>query len=95
MSYILYFTITILGFLCVVECVNSNKRRKENEVRRWVSHAVRAAEEKLNGTTATTEDKLNYVYKFLSSEDLVPAGWLNRVTVLIYSEANKNGFNWR
>lgn len=95
MNLIYVITITILGFLCVVECICSVKRRKENEVRRWVSNAVRAAEEKFSGTTATTEDKLNYVYKFLSSEDLVPTGWLNKVTVLIYSEANKNGFNWR
>ena len=35
--------IVVLGFLCIIECVRSGKRRKEEELRLWVSRAVKTA----------------------------------------------------
>ena len=33
--------IVILGFLCIIECIRSGKRRKEEELKSWISRAVK------------------------------------------------------
>ena len=40
---IVSIAIVVLGFLCVVECIRSGKRRKEEELRLWISRAVKTA----------------------------------------------------
>ena len=35
--------IIVLGFLCIVECVRSGKRRKEEELKSWISRAVKTS----------------------------------------------------
>lgn len=35
--------IVVLGFLCIIECVRSGKRRKEEELKSWISRAVKTS----------------------------------------------------
>lgn len=42
-NIVVSIAIIVLGFLCVVECIRSGKRRKEEELRLWISRAVKTA----------------------------------------------------
>lgn len=42
-NIIVSVAIIVLGFLCIVECVRSGKRRKEEELKSWISRAVKTS----------------------------------------------------
>ena len=42
-NFVVSIAIIVLGFLCVVECIRSGKRRKEDELRLWISRAVKTS----------------------------------------------------
>lgn len=42
-NIIVSVAIIVLCFLCIVECVRSGKRRKEEELKSWISRAVKTS----------------------------------------------------
>ena len=42
-NIVVSIAIIVLGFLCVVECIRSGKRRKEEELKSWISRAIKTS----------------------------------------------------
>lgn len=79
--------IVVLGFLCIVECIRSGKRRKEEELRIWVSRAVKTASFAYSCPT----DIYEFTEEFLIKQGIVLEGDFNpthigKLEAMIFAE---------
>lgn len=76
-NIIISVAIIVLGFLCVIECIRSGKRRKEEELRSWVSRAVKAATFRYERPM----DILEFAEEFLVLQGIVEEKDINHIRV--------------
>ncbi len=89
-NFVVSIAIIVLGFLCVVECIRSGKRRKEEELRLWVSRAVKTAVA-LSLCRNTTINIYEFVEEFLIKQNIVSEKDFNpthigKLEAMIFSE---------
>lgn len=79
--------IVILGFLCVVECIRSGKRRKEEELRLWISRAVKTTSFVYSYPSDIYEFTKNFLIKqnIVSENDFHPTH-IGKLEAMIFSE---------
>lgn len=84
---IVSIAIVVLGFLCVVECIRSGKRRKEEELRLWVSRAVKTALFVYSRSTDIYEFTQEFLIKqnIVSENDFHPTH-IGKLETMIFSE---------
>ena len=79
--------IIVLGFLCIVECVRSGKRRKEEELKSWISRAVKTALFVYTDTTDIYEFTEEFLIKqsIVSEKDFHPTH-IGKLEAIIFAE---------
>ena len=86
-NFVVSIAIIVLGFLCVVECIRSGKRRKEDELRLWVSRAVKTALFVYTDTTDIYEFTEEFLIKqgIVSEKDFHPTH-IGKLEAMIFAE---------
>jgi hypothetical protein len=86
-NFVVSIAIIVLGFLCVVECIRSGKRRKEEELRIWVSRAVKTALFVYTYTTDIYEFTEEFLIKqgIVSEKDFHPTH-IGKLEAMIFAE---------
>lgn len=86
-NIVVSIAIIVLGFLCIVECVRSGKRRKEEELRLCVSRAVKTALFVYTNTTDIYEFTEEFLIKqgIVSEKDFHPTH-IGKLEAMIFAE---------
>ena len=82
--------IIVLGFLCIVECVRSGKRKKEEDLKSWISRAVKTSLV-LSRSYRTEINIYEFVEEFLIMQGIVSendfnATHIGKLEAMIFAE---------
>ena len=88
--FVVSIAIIVLGFLCVVECIRSGKRRKEEELKSWISRAIKTYLV-LSRSHRVEVDTYKFVEEFLIMQGVVSendfsATHIGKLEAMIFAE---------